>query len=268
MESGFKDINGAELFYERKGTGRTVVFIHGFSLDHRLWNPQFDEFALQYDCLRYDMRGFGRSSLPQKKAKYSHQSDLLALLKELNVTEPVALVGLSLGGRVAVNFTLNYPEMVSALIIADGVVDGFDYRHMNFNHIYESGIKEGAQTANDKWIRHPIFEPAMKNNESAALLTEMLTGYSGWHWANRNPIAAPADKPDAIERLHEINAPTLIVLGENENKDFIEVAEIMNAGIPHSEKIYISGAGHISNLEQPEEFNKIVLSYLKRTLQN
>ncbi|HRN71221.1 MAG TPA: alpha/beta hydrolase, partial [Candidatus Woesebacteria bacterium] len=90
----------------------TLVFLHGFSLDHRMWEPQIEEFSSKFNVLVYDLRGYGKSSMPNQN--YSHYDDLFHLLNHLDIKQ-VHLIGLSMGGRVAIDFTLEHPEKVKTM---------------------------------------------------------------------------------------------------------------------------------------------------------
>jgi 3-oxoadipate enol-lactonase len=124
VQSGFAEVNGTRLYYEIVGRGSHLVLIHGFTLDTRMWDDQFEAFSQHYRVLRYDARGFGKSALPVQGESYSHREDLKALLDHLKVSQAFIL-GLSMGGRTAISFTLEYPEVVRALIPVDAVLGGF-----------------------------------------------------------------------------------------------------------------------------------------------
>src|SRR5438046_7211282 len=113
--AGYADVNGTRLFYEIAGAGPPLALIHGFSLDTRMWDDQYAALSQRHRVLRYDARGFGRSSLPGAE-RYSHAEDLLALLRYLEI-EQTALLGFSLGGGIAISFALAYPAAVDALIV-------------------------------------------------------------------------------------------------------------------------------------------------------
>src|SRR5579872_3466169 len=120
--TGFAEVNSTKLFYEVAGEGHPLVLIHGGLVDHHLWDEQFSAFAQHYKVIRYDMRGFGDSGLIKVgDAPYSMRDDLHALLQHLGI-EKTYIMGLSMGGGMAIDFTLAYPEMVDALIpVAAGV---------------------------------------------------------------------------------------------------------------------------------------------------
>src|SRR5260370_38118700 len=121
LRTGFVETNGTKLYYEMMGEGHPLVLLHGGYMDRRIWDDQFAAFAQNYQVIRYDIRGFGKSALPQ--VPYADWQDLFNLLTFLDV-EKAHLLGLSLGGVIALDFTLMYPEMVDALILVGSPVPG------------------------------------------------------------------------------------------------------------------------------------------------
>ena len=117
-ERGIAEVNGTCLVYEGTGNGPPVVFVHGFTLDMRMWDDQVVPLATSHRVLRYDLRGFGASANPTVGESFSHADDLLALLDHLGI-ERAAVVGLSMGGWVVQEFALKYPDSVSAVILVD-----------------------------------------------------------------------------------------------------------------------------------------------------
>src|SRR5881628_1352773 len=121
-DTGFVPVPGGRLYYESFGSGPTVVLLHGGNLDRRMWDEQVTVLAPHFRVIRYDARGFGRSG-PADTAFQAH-ADLYALLRRLAVRR-ASLVGLSLGGRIAVDFTLDHPEMVYKLVLAGSGLSGW-----------------------------------------------------------------------------------------------------------------------------------------------
>jgi len=116
QDSGFLDVPNARLYYEVAGAGPAVVFVHGFTLDTRMWDDQWTVFRERYSVVRYDVRGFGRSEA--EPVSYSDLDDLLAILDYLAI-ERAHLVGLSMGGIVVVHFAVTHPSRVHAVVAAD-----------------------------------------------------------------------------------------------------------------------------------------------------
>jgi pimeloyl-ACP methyl ester carboxylesterase len=146
MTEGFVNVEGGRLFYEEAGSGRAVVFVHPGLWDRRAWDDQVPVFAERFRTIRYDVRGYGKSTKPERE--YSNVEDLYAMLTYLGV-ERAAVIGCSMGGQIAIDFTLEHPEMVTALIPVAAGLSG-----------YEGGEEE------EKWeaIEAPITE-ALKNGD-------------------------------------------------------------------------------------------------------
>jgi 3-oxoadipate enol-lactonase len=260
--SEFADVNGTRLYYEDADDGdEAVIFIHGFALDSRMWDDQFSAFASRFRVVRYDMRGFGRSDAFGEEA-YSAVSDLHALMRALGISS-ASLVGLSLGGGLAIDFTLTYPRDVISLVLADSIVGGWQWSSEwdeSVTPTWEAGRAEGADAARQRWLAMPLFAPALERPDAGARLTEMISDYSGRHWTTNHPQIYL--DPPAINRLTEIEIPTLVVLGDRDEPDFHLIAKALTAGIAGATQVVIHGAGHMSNMESPEEFNQVVLDFL------
>jgi pimeloyl-ACP methyl ester carboxylesterase len=123
--SRFVETEGARLYVEEAGDGHAVVFLHPGLWDCRTWDPQFELFADRYHVVRYDARGYGRSTRPEPGVAYSHVRDLLAMLDDSGI-DRAALVGCSMGGTNEVDFVLEHPDRVLALVLVAAGVDGFE----------------------------------------------------------------------------------------------------------------------------------------------
>ena len=124
MTSGTAEIAGVGLYYEAIGTGPPVVLLHDGLLDCRVWDDQFKALSEAYRVVRYDMRGHGRSEMPA--SELSHVEDLHGLLGFLEV-ERAHLLGLSNGGRISLDFSLAYPEMVESTILVGSSLSGYHF---------------------------------------------------------------------------------------------------------------------------------------------
>jgi 3-oxoadipate enol-lactonase len=257
-KTGFADVNGTRLYYETAGKGQPVVLIHGFSLDTRMWDAQFEELSQTHQVIRYDLRGFGKSTLPVEGELYAHEEDLGALLAHLRIENPI-VVGLSLGGRIAINYAIQ-SQNVKALVLADAVLDGYKWQDYSMTAVYEAAKTEGVQAGIQQWLAHATFAQTQKNTAAFRRVTEIVSGYSGWHFLHKNPL-----KPiqsSAIEHLSEIKVPTLVIVGEKEIADFLSISEILGQRIPNANKEVIKGVGHMSNMEDAATFNRRLQSFL------
>jgi pimeloyl-ACP methyl ester carboxylesterase len=260
-QSGFAEVNGTRLYYEAAGSGQPLALIHGFSLDTRMWDDQFEAFAERYWVVRYDARGFGKSALARGE-RYMHAADLKALLEHLEIAQ-AAVVGLSMGGGIAIDFALTYPEATRALIPVDSTLGGYRWSpawEASYAPIVARGQAGDIAGARQLWLAHPFFEPAMANAGVAARLTQIVAAYSGWHWGHPDP--GRGARPPAAERLGQVRAPTLLLLGERDLPDLHGTAEALHRGIPNARKVILPGVGHLPNMEAPRQFNEIVLSFL------
>jgi 3-oxoadipate enol-lactonase len=264
VETSYANVNGTRLFYESAGTGQPLVLVHGFGLDRRMWDNQFADFARHRRVVRYDLRGFGCSAAPEVGHGYRHVDDLKALLDYLDIDQ-AALVGLSLGGLVALNAALEYPDRVSALVLVDAVMSG---RPMSadwdeeFGRIRREAGARGVDVGRQGWLNIRMFAPTREHPEAGPLLRQMIADWSAWQFANRDPENTSIQ---AIERLGEVRAPTLVVVGERDQPDFHGIANELTAGIALARKVVVPGAGHMVPMEAPAEFNALVTAYLKQS---
>ncbi|CAA0106806.1 3-oxoadipate enol-lactonase 2 [Halioglobus japonicus] len=253
-------VNGAQLHYEMVGDGPALVLIHGNTLDIRMWDEQVAAFAERYRVIRYDMRGFGRSAPPSGEP-YTPADDLAALLTHLGVGH-AHILGLSLGGAVAMDFVLAYPEMTDALILADTGLSEFQWQvYGEFSAaVRAEAVDSGVEAARQRWLAGALFAPVMERPQVAQRLRQMVDDYSGWHWLNRD--SWQPSKPAAIERFESVDTPTLVIIGERDLSDFHEIADAVQQRVPGASKAVIAGVGHISNMEAPAQFNTLVLDFL------
>ncbi|RLG95644.1 hypothetical protein DRO27_03495 [Candidatus Bathyarchaeota archaeon] len=263
-ESGYAEINGTRLYYETAGAGHPLVLIHGYTLDSRMWDDQFDSFSQEYRVIRYDLRGFGKSACPSPGQKYCHTEDLKALLGYLKISQ-ASVMGLSMGGGIAVEFILEHPEMAQALILVDSILGGFSYSDefsAIFNELLTKFSEEGLGPAKKVWMGCQLFKPIFELPEAASQLSTMVSDYSGWHWST-NSDAMQSITPAAIERLGEIDVPVLVVVGGRDMSDLLNIARVMERDIPDARLAVLEGVGHMSNMEDPRSFNREVLSFLE-----
>lgn len=259
--SGFAPTNGIQTYYEDIGQGEPVVFIHGFSLDHRMWQGQM-EFAKQYRVVRYDVRGHGRSVAEPPWTAGDQVADLLALLDHLKI-QRAHLVGLSMGGGIAVNFALAHPERVKSLVLVAPGIEGFFFSPESIHRwfaLLEICRAQGAETCREKMLDDPVFDGVRRQPEVFAEIKNILEDFPTKTLTN--PYTPPAP-PTPLERLPEIHAPTLVMMGALDQADLRAIADIAAQRIPGARKKVFENAGHLLNLEQPAEFNTALEAFLK-----
>ena len=257
----YASVNDTRLYYELAGDGPPVVFIHGFGLDTRMWDDQVDHFAQRYRVLRYDLRGFGRSAIPAGE-RYVHADDLKALLDALAIPR-ATVVGLSLGGGVAVDFALSYPATTHALVLVDAVLPGFglsDETGASLAHIWSTGRRQGSAAARAAWLEQPLFAAARAHPTVWPRVVAMAQDYSGWALERDDP--GRWVEPPAASRLEQVQAPTLALVGETDLDDFRRIAAACRERIPGARAVTLPGVGHLPNMEDPAAFNAALGAFL------
>jgi pimeloyl-ACP methyl ester carboxylesterase len=254
-------VDGGRLYYERDGNGPPLLLTGG-ALDIRMWESQIETLSSDYTIIRCDLRGYGRSSQPSE-APYRHCDDLRVLLDGLGI-DRACIGGQSLGGTVTLDFALAYPDVVAGLILAPALpllgwdwVEGFPVKPA-----LDVGLREGVDAFKAAFLELPLNATAMAHPAAAPLLRQMIGDYSGWQLGHRDPGRFEA--AHAIDRLDEVDAPTLIVVGDNEVLDGRLVAEHLAAHVVNAEHHLIEGVGHYPNMEDPARFNSITLQFLER----
>ena len=256
--SGYIIADSDSIYYEAAGSGNVIILIHDGLIHREVWDNQFGAFAKEYKVIRYDRRGYGKSS--SAEGSYSHLDDLDSLFTQLKI-DSACLIACSSGGALAIDFTLKYPDRVSSLVLVGAVVGGFSFtRHFNTRggHLpasFSDDLAESLYYASDD-----PYEIYSRNTAARKRAIEMVQNNP--HRVYSRPRFNPRSVP-AYRRLNEIKVPVLIMTGEYDIPDVHAHAGAINAGIPGSRRIIISDAGHLIPLEQPELFNEAVTGFLK-----
>jgi len=255
--SGYVRVPDPVIYYEEAGKGAPVVLIHGGQMDRRMWDSQYESWAKTYRVVRYDVRGFGRSATAT--VPYSDVDDLLAVLDSLAIAK-ANLVGLSLGGGIAIDFALAHPDRVASLIVAAPGLSGFAFEPGGFMERLRAAQAGGGEAAVALWLKDPYMAPAMEHSDLAPRIRQ-LTLDNERVWLE-NPFLVKRPTPPAAGRLGEIRAPMLILIGDRDVPDMQKAADKLAAEVKGARKVVIPGAGHISNMEKPGEFDSAALAFL------
>ena len=256
-------LNGTSLAYEITGQGPAVVFIHAGIADRRMWETQVEPFAEHFQVVRYDMRGFGQT--PIVAGRYAHYEDLHGLLGHLGI-ERAILVGCSKGGAVALDFALAYPEKVKALVLVAAAIHGL---RIEADPLPQEAALEAAEEAGDLslvsalevqiWIdggRQPEqIDPAVRKLVYAMNLIALQNDVLGLGEEERLD-------PAAADRLAEITVPTFVLIGDRDIPASLQRYEYLIRHIPHAQKATLTDAAHLPNMEHPDIFNRLVLTFL------
>jgi pimeloyl-ACP methyl ester carboxylesterase len=239
--------------------------IHEGIADCRMWDDQFAAFARRFRVVRYDVRGFGRSDMPPEP--FSHQADLAGLLGHLEL-ERAYVVGASMGGLIAIDFTIEHPEMVAALVPVASALSGSkpsDGLLAQWAAVEEAAEKDGdvpraVELELRMWVDGPRRTPDQVDPAVRARVHEMNTAVF-MHALRPEGTPVPLDPP-AIDRLGEIRVPALIIVGDGDQPDIVATADLLAQGIVGARKVVMPGLAHVPSMERPGEFNSIVLEFL------
>jgi pimeloyl-ACP methyl ester carboxylesterase len=229
-----------------------------------MWDGQVPAFAARYRVIRYDAQGFGRS--PMASAPAARAADLFRLLTELGISR-AHLVGLSMGGATAIDFTLLHPEMVGALVLAASGLSGSERADAwleEQDRQEEAAVQRGdldlaLRVDLQTWLAGPRRRLEDLDRGLVEMLAPMARDVLA-HDAQRPPT--PQLDPPAVGRLHQIHAPTLVLVGDADVDVMIEIAELLATQIPRARKQVFANTAHLLNLERPAEFTAAVLSFL------
>lgn len=256
-----------ELGYDDAGTGTVIVFVHGFPHDRTLWRPQLQALPAQARCLAVDVRGFGESTVAPPWSMDQYADDLAALLDVLHI-EKAVIAGLSMGGYIGFAFWRRHRHRVRGLILANtrAGADSDEARAKRQANI-DKVRAEGSGAIADAMITGMLGKttrakrPEISNVVHRMMASSPVEGVAG-------ALEAMMTRPDSTPTLATIDAPTLIITGDEDALIPVEDARAMHAGIRGSTLEIIAGAGHLTNLERPAAFNHVVSEFLaKLTLQ-
>jgi pimeloyl-ACP methyl ester carboxylesterase len=267
-ENGYAELGQSRLYYEISGDGSPVVLIHGGLLDLRMWDPQMEAFTARYRVLRYDASSHGRSVTPPD-AYFDHE-DLDRLLTHLDIDRAV-LVGLSMGGRIAIDLALEHPDRVEALVVVGPGLGGFRFDSPEVQAARPEAIEAWGAGDWDRvteifqrqWTDGPHRAPEDVDPEVRETVRTMIRATLE-RAADGQVTEGRTMDPPAIDRLDELDVPTLVIVGELDMPDIHEIADLLVAKNPNAERIEIDGVAHMVNLESPDEFNRTVLEFLTR----
>jgi pimeloyl-ACP methyl ester carboxylesterase len=271
---GTAPVTGGELWFETAGEGRAVVLAHSGSTDARTWDDLFADLRRDHRTVRYDARGRGRSS--SIAGDYSPADDLLALLDHLGI-ERAVVVGNSLGGLTGIDLALDHPDRVRGLVLEGPGLSGYTF-HLDaaawqcrmgaagqaaLRAAQEGGDVPAAVAALVEVLvegelvgphRTPDQVDPAVHARVAGMVHELVTT----HYTNHGEMLGT----QAIDRLAELAAPTLVLVGALEFADLHEIAELISAQAPHARQVVVDGVGHMMHAEAPEAFAAQVRAFL------
>jgi len=254
-----------DLAYLDTGSGDLVVLLHSGYVDHRFWNDQIPALAAEFRVIAPDVRGHGSSANATKPFRWA--DDLAELLRHLDAG-PAALVGLSMGGVIATDTVLEYPELVRAVVTCGAATGDFRYTDPWTRELQAEYARTLGAGDIDGWaevfLRGVVGEqrsiddidpdiPRRMREMALNSISKHTPGEKDWH----------VRVTDSWSRVPEIDVPLLAVNGSLEPAEMFDAAERLARTAPKGRSEIVEGPGHYPNLEQPEVFNKILLEFLR-----
>ena len=263
-QAGFIQIGDASIYYEMAGNGTAVVLCHAGFVDSGMWDSQWDDLARQYRVIRYDMCGYGQSSPVGRPV--SRRQELRAVLDALDI-ERAWLVGCSLGGEIALDFALELPGRVAGLVLVSATPGGFEMQGeppaplMEMIRAIQTGnIEQASELQIRLWVDGMYRQPEQVNpalREHALRMNRIPVTRASLFVEEANPLIPPA-----IDRLSDVQVPTLVVAGALDHPEIIRAAELLATRITGAQKAILDDCAHVPSLEQPEAFNSLLLDFL------
>lgn len=268
--ANYAEVDGGRIYYEVAGQGQPLVLAHAGFLDSRMWDDQWEALAQHYRVIRFDLRGYGQSD--SIDAPVAYRRDLHHLLRHLEIPR-AHLVGCSLSGEMVLDFALEYPEMVSALVVVSAVPGGFEMQGEPPRYLMEmigavqAGDLERASELQVRiWVDGSFREPEQVSpavRQRAAHINQDNLSRGTWAVTSMMPPADPL-QPPAVTRLGDIAAPTLVIAGALDHPEILRAADVLADGIAQARRVIVPDSAHVPNMEQPEAFNRAVIDFLQQ----
>jgi 3-oxoadipate enol-lactonase len=259
----YAKVNDIQIAYDDVGSGPAIVLVHGYPFNRTMWDEQVALLRDKYRVVRLDLRGHGQSESSKGPATMNLMAqDMASLLDQLNISRAV-LVGLSMGGYVTLAFYGLFPTRVEKLVLADtraqaDTEEGKKVRAEQAQKILAEGMGGIADMMLPKLLAPETVSkrPEVVKRVRAMMLQTKPEGAA-------SALGGMAVREDQTERLSEIKVPTLILVGREDAITPVADSEKMHAAIAGSRFLVIENAGHVSNIEQPEQFNRVLSDFLR-----
>jgi pimeloyl-ACP methyl ester carboxylesterase len=246
-----------------------IAFLHPGLWDRRTWDGHFERYAERYHVVRYDARGYGRSTRPVEGRAYSHVEDLIAVLDDVGI-DRAALIGNSMGGATAVETAVEHPDRVTALVLVapglnadDDLTSEEEAEFARYEPAYDAAMERGDLEAAREvqvsmWTQLGVEDPAGRRIRDIAFdnIHEMTMDESG-----RRDL-----DPPILERLGDVAVPTLVLPADHDPLVLQRVSRIYADAIPNARLVEIPQTDHVLNVRQPDAFDEVVLAFLAEVL--
>jgi 3-oxoadipate enol-lactonase len=268
--SGLAPVKAGQVYYEVAGSGPPLVLIHASCADHTMWDEQVKVFAPHFQVVRYDRRGFGKTTASQLEndENFFDAQDLDDLLQYLGV-EKAYVLGLSGGGSIAVDFSLAFAGKVAALILCSAGYSGAEMQATPEEMVQFGEYIKQLQAKNWEQVSRLdakvcVDGPSREEEPSRQAIREKVYRWLYDSYLRNQKETDPKPiNPPAAGRLGEIKVLTLVMWGDKDLSGLLTICETMASTIKGAQKIVFKDTAHMLNLERPDEFNQAVLKFLQ-----
>ncbi|WP_310993088.1 alpha/beta fold hydrolase [Aequorivita marina] len=268
-EEGYLQIEDSKVHYKISGTGNPVLLLHGGELNLSAWDSQISDLNKQnFKTIRYSELGHGKTQ--RGKVDLKGTEIINHFINEKCNGQKVSIIGLSWGGVLATDYALEYPNKVTKIILVSPGINGWDwFANQKTRKKYE--ILQKAYEDNDSlkvgklsykyWIVGPKRKESEMDLKARTNLKEMISYNINNHWGEAR---SSLDSINSIDRLKEIEIPSLIISGDKDSEDILEISKLYKSNIKNSKRVVLTDVGHSLNMEKPKEFNETIIRFLKQ----
>ena len=268
VESGYIPVSdGAQIYYEAVGEGTPVILLHGHTLDLRMWDPQVKPLLeAGYRVIRPEMRGYGHSSKQQPGQQFTHLDDMMTVMDSLHIAK-AHVVGLSMGSFVASEMVAMHSDRLLTATLASGNIRNMPGPSTPFDSlelarkdsVIAQNLAQGIDKWKEEWIEKLVSGGGSNREAIRESVTRQVNDWDGWQLVNREMRNYYGYEAWDTLKVRQPDIPVLILSGENEKKGKNPMLQYL----PNSRQVIIPDCGHMSNMEKPDEFTKLMLEQLK-----
>lgn len=268
VESGYIPVsNDGQIYYEAVGEGTPVILLHGHTLDLRMWDPQMKPLLdAGYRVIRPEMRGYGHSSKQKPGQQFTHLDDMMTVMDSLHIAK-AHVVGLSMGSFVASEMVAMYSDRLLTATLASGNIRNMPGPSTPFDSlelarkdsVIAQNLAQGIDKWKEEWIEKLVSGGGSNREAIRESVTRQVNDWDAWQLVNREMRNYYGYEAWDTLKARQPEIPVLILSGENEGKGKNPMLQYL----PNSRQVIIPDCGHMSNMEKPEEFTKLMLEQLK-----
>ena len=268
VESGYIPVSdGAQIYYETVGEGTPVILLHGHTLDLRMWDPQVNPLLeAGYRVIRPEMRGYGHSSKQQPDQQFTHLDDMMTVMDSLHISK-AHVVGLSMGSFVASEMVAMHSDRLLTATLASGNIRNMPGPSTPFDSlelarkdsVIAQNLAQGIDKWKEEWIEKLVSGGGSNREAIRESVTQQVNDWDGWQLINREMRNYYGYEAWDTLKARQPEIPVLILSGEKEGKGKNPMLQYL----PNSRQIIIPDCGHMSNMEKPDEFTRLILEQFK-----